>query len=214
MTSHRVALLVDIVGSRDIADRAHAQDEIISAFAHAQESRRVEEPLWPTAGDEFQAVFETVSDALAVTAIARLFLPQSIDCRQGLGQGEIVDIGQTPSQRIQDGSAWWRAREAINEAHKREDRGSSYVRTWFVSAEPETEFQAIVNSYLLTRDHAIHQLKSRERRIAAGLLLGHSQSAIAQQEKITQSAVSQSIQRSGVAAMLAAHRLLEGIERS
>ena len=212
MTPYPVALIVDIVKSRELVDRAGAQRDILTAFRAADDARNFREPLWATAGDEFQAVFDTAADALRATAIAQLLLPDGLECRFGLGQGEITAVDAASEQsRIQDGPAWWVARQAINEAHRREDRSNPYLRTWFISAESADAADAVINSYLLVRDQTISTMNARQRRLAAGALLGRSQSDLAKDEGITQSAVSQNLQRSGGAALVAAHSVLDEV---
>lgn len=205
MTRIGVALIVDIVGSRDLADRPAAQQAILDAFARAHETRPFPQPLAPTVGDEFQAVFDDVPHAVWATAVGRLLLPEGVDCRFGLGLGEIRDVGPGIRGTVQDGSAWWRARAAIEEAHAREDRRNPYLRTWF-----DGDGAGEVNALLLLRDHAIDGMRARERRIAAAALLGRSQVEIARAEGVTQSAVSQSLRRSGAAALVAADIVLTG----
>jgi DNA-binding CsgD family transcriptional regulator len=64
------------------------------------------------------------------------------------------------------------------------------------------------------RDHLISAMKPRERRVAAASLLGDAQADIAEAEGITQSAVSQSLRRSGGAALLAGHHAMQGPGKS
>lgn len=207
MTASAVALIVDIVGSRTLDDRAGAQDEVLQVFSTVHARHPFRQPLWATVGDEFQAVFDDVADALRATAIAQLLFSPELDCRFGLGMGEVRTVGDQTA--IQDGSAWWFAREAIVEAHAREDKANPYLRTWFISDRSRPEVDAIVTSYLLVRDHTIRRMNPRERRIAAGALLGRRQSELASEEGVSQSAVSQSLQRSGGAALVAAHQVLD-----
>ena len=54
----------------------------------------------------------------------------------------------------------------------------------------------------LLRDHVLGRLKARERRIAAALLGGATQAEAARAERITQSAVSQAVARSGIDRLL------------
>lgn len=207
MAESIVALIVDIVGSRQVEDRVGAQRSVREAFEQAHNARPMRRALWPTVGDEFQAIFSNLGDALLATAFVRLALPEGVDCRFGLGRGETADIDEKESGTIQDGSAWWNAREAIEETHRREHGSEPYLRSWFVSDNAE-EAGALINAYLLLRDEKISSMRARERRLTAGILLGRSQSELARQEKITQSAVSQSLRRSGGAALIAAHHEL------
>jgi hypothetical protein len=67
---------------------------------------------------------------------------------------------------------------------------------------------AVPNGLLLIRDHVIARMKARERRIAAGLLMGRTQVDLGAEEGIGQSAVSQSAHRSGAAELLLVQRML------
>lgn len=66
-----------------------------------------------------------------------------------------------------------------------------------------------VNAYLLCRDETIGRLGDRARRLLHRAALGQTQDQIAKAEGITQSAVSQSLGRSGAGAVLAAQAELE-----
>lgn len=195
-----IAVIVDIVGSRLLADRATAQEAIHAAFADAHRVVHPVEELWATVGDEFQTTYAHLHQAILATALVRLSLPGDLDCRFGLGWGEVRQVERTTEGGgIQDGSAWWNAREAISAARGRERGGHPYTRTWFVSAD--SRWTALVNAYLLGRDHTIARMKTRERRLALGLFSGLTQESIARSEGITQSAVSQGLQRSGATAL-------------
>lgn len=67
---------------------------------------------------------------------------------------------------------------------------------------------ALVNSFLLLRDSLISSMRPRDRRLIMGALSGASQLDLAQREGISQSAVSQSLRRSGGAALVAAQQEL------
>lgn len=212
MSDTVVALIVDIVNSRKLRDRSGAQQSIRSVFEDALKEYPALRPLWPTVGDEFQAVFETLGDALLTTALVRLSLPEEVDCRFGLGRGETIDVDSTAPVAIQDGPAWWNAREAIEVTHRREHKNEPYLRSWFVSSNAkESGTVALVNSLLLLRDSLITAMRPRDRRLTVGALLGFSQSDLAQREGISQSAVSQSLRRSGGTALVAAQQeLMQG----
>lgn len=211
MTSSRVALIVDIIGSRRVPDRSAAHERIIVAFALAAEGVEFVSPLEATVGDEFEAVFARIGDAVRVTALLRLLLDEGVDCRFGLGEGESREIGAGRRGPILDGSAWWRAREAIEYVDARDDRAAPYLRTWFAGESPASA--SAINAHLLVRDHLVGAMSARARRLAAGALLGRTQAHLAAAEGISQSAVSQSLRRSGAAALVAADRVLAGLGR-
>lgn len=210
MSRSRIAVIIDIVDSRAMNDRQNLQTAIVASFSSVNAVVAHDQPLHATVGDEFQAVYPTLVDALEATLLARLSLPRSVDCRFGLGEGEIIDVGIGATGVLQDGSAWWHAREAITEAHVREDGRTPSIRAWFRSDNSSVE--ALVNAYLLARDHIVSSMTERARRLTLGTMLGRLQSELAETEGITQSAVSQSLRRSGGASVIAAVRALrEGV---
>ncbi len=198
------AVIVDIVRSRDLKDRTAAQSQVRDAFARAERDLDVVRPLGATVGDEFQGVYRSVADAVRVTTVAALLLPDEVQVRAGIGFGEVVEVAGD----ISDGSAWWRAREAIDEAHRREDAGQASVRGWCVG--PPEEDGRMTTAILLLRDHVLGRMKARERRIAAAVLEGVPQARIATAESISQGAVSQAAHRSGAIALREALELLGG----
>ncbi len=210
MAPARVALIVDIIGSRRLSARGDAQERVIEVFARAAEGVELVEPLWATAGDEFQALFARIGDAVRVTALMRLLFDDGLDCRFGLGEGESREIGSGRGGPILDGSAWWRAREAIEYVDARDDRAAPYQRTWFVGESVASS--SAINAHLLVRDHLVGVMTARARRLAAGSLLGRTQVQLAAAEGVSQSAVSQSLRRSGAAALVAADRALAELD--
>lgn len=208
MAANRVALIVDIVDSRLLVRRDQAQAAVLDAFADASHDVPVEVPLWATVGDEFQAVFATTGQAVRVTALMRLLFPPELDCRFGIGEGDMREVDSGARAPIYDGSAWWRAREAIDRVESDQERATPYVRTRLVGDKAEAERVAAVNAHLLLRDHLIDTMSARSRRLAAGALRGATQSELAARERISQSAVSQNLRRSGGAALIAADRAI------
>lgn len=192
-----VAVIVDIVGSRKLDDRAAAQQAVRDAFATADQTVPSSQPLWSTFADEFQAVYDSVPSALAATGLVRVLLPEGVDVRFGIGVGDSEAVEEGDRGTVLDGSAWWRAREAIDEAERRAGR-SGASRTWVVTGGDDRHARAAAQ----LRDQLIDAMKPRERRIAARLLRGQTQAAIAEAEGVTQSAVSQSARRSGAGTLV------------
>lgn len=208
-TTEVVAMLIDLVDSREIPDRSAVQRRIEKGFAQVEESIPALEALHPTVGDEFQAVYPSVPEALRATLQVRLSLPEGIDCRVGLGRGEIRAIGTGVSGELQDGPGWWRARAAIERAHSLEDGPVPTARGWFIASEAPGAEEATVNAYLLARDTLVGALSARDRRLVLGTARGRSQRDLAEQEAVSQSAVSQALRRAGAGALLTGARLLE-----
>ena len=203
----RYAVIADIVGSRTLTNRADAQRIFEAALERASEGLALLQAPYPTVGDEFQAVAYTLEDALLLTLRAQLLLPPQLQLRFGIGAGRIEEFAsgahrQAPargrgadSAALQDGSAWWAARAAINRAHDVQDASNPFIRTWFMAhASVESEFsshcQTCINAMLSLRDHSILKLSARHRRITASLLLGKTQVEIARAEKLSQQAIS------------------------
>ena len=203
----RYAVIADIVGSRTLTNRAEAQGIYEAALGDASEGLALLQAPYPTVGDEFQAVAYTLEDALLLTLRAQLLLPPQLQLRFGIGAGRIEEFSsgvhrQAParsrgseSAQLQDGSAWWAARAAINRAHDVQDSSNPFIRTWFMAhASVESAFprhcQTCINALLSLRDHAILKLSARHRRITAALLLGKTQVEIARAEKLSQQAIS------------------------
>ena len=203
----RYAVIADIVGSRTLTNRAEAQKIFEAVLERAAEGLALMETPCATVGDEFQAVAYSLEDALLLTLRAQLLLPPQLQLRFGIGVGRIEEFAsgvhrQAPARprlsegaSLQDGSAWWAARAAINRAHDVQDSSNPFIRTWFVahaSVEPyiSATCQTAVNALLSLRDHAILKLSARHRRITASLLLGKTQVEIARVEKLSQQAIS------------------------
>ncbi|MFL0419806.1 SatD family protein [Micrococcus luteus] len=190
------AVIADIVGSRRLPDREGAQEQILAAFAAAEQAVPPLRPAWASVGDEFQALHRTWEEAVRATARVSLALPPRLEVRFGIGLGERRVLDDGGGDGIEDGTAWYRAREAVERAHARADGAA----TAFAGADPS--LTAAVDGLVLLRDHVIGRLKARERRLAAALLAGATQTEAARAERITQSAVSQAVARSGIDRLL------------
>lgn len=59
-----VAMIVDLVRSRQHPDRAAAQSALVAALARVNDDVPALQPLAPTVGDESQALYPDVSSAL------------------------------------------------------------------------------------------------------------------------------------------------------
>jgi DNA-binding CsgD family transcriptional regulator len=201
------AVITDIVRSRDLTDRVAGQKAVRAGYEAADGVVTPHESVWATAGDEFQAVYVSGARAVVATLIVRLSVSAGFDCRFGIGIGErrLIerDKGDHP---IEDGSAWWYAREAIDEVHTMQTHGQRSQRTWLRSSDPGE--QNTINALLLAQDQLVSRLTDRERRIAFRYLTGAPQNLIARDEHISQSAVSQNLAKSGGTALRRAMELL------
>lgn len=208
-----VAVTVDIVGSRRLPDRDAAQRVLDDAIARVERDLPVAETaLHPTVGDELQGVYPTLDAASATTLLLQLALPDTVQCRFGLGIGA-TGVVQSAAGGIPDGPGWWAARAAIEHVHALQQRTVPSSRTWVVAHEGETDAAHAAarsaNAYLLARDQVVGAMSERARRLTYGRCFGATQRVLAEQEGITQSAVSQLLAASGAAAVVEGFRLLE-----
>ena len=212
------ALIADIIRSRDLPDRRRAQHVIHETLDRAAEGLALTQRPYATVGDELQAVSTTLADALALTLRTHLLLPEGLGLRFGIGVGTISEVEGVAGRLIQDGSAWWAAREAIESAHRLQDEGRAFVRTWLRihpdvvsgSGGGQSEREGLVNSVLILRDQAVFRFQPRQRRIMGGLLMGMTQVEVARQEKVSQQAVSE-FARSAGSSLLEVQKLLDGL---
>jgi hypothetical protein len=194
------ALIGDVVGSRRLADRSGAQRRLAEVLAEVDSALPGAQPLQVTVGDEFQGAYATLGEATRSTLLVRLALLPEIDVRCGLGVGESTVFDDQRTPWLQDGPAWWAAREAIEwMAGSRR----AAARTWLVAPDA-----ALVNAHLLVRDALVDRLNERGWRMLRAALQGESQQRIAEQEGVTKSAVSQQFSR-GISAVRDAQALLE-----
>lgn len=209
-----IAVIMDLVGSRRQPDRPEAQRQLVAALDQVNVAVKAEQSLAATVGDEAQGVYADVPTALFATLLLRLLVPAPLDCRFGIGVGRSQSVGVSDYGPMQDGPAWWSARDAIVEAKRREGGKHKLLRTWYAVAEGETVGSleipepGLTNAYLMGRDQLVSGMNHRSRRLLLGLLKGQTQVQLATSEDISQSAVSQNLQRSGAYAVLGGLELL------
>lgn len=211
------ALIADIVGSRRLPDRARAQDSIMSTLTQACGGLAMTQAPYATVGDEFQAVAADLAAALTMTLRTHLLLPEGLALRFGVGAGEVSALSTGQGAPIQDGSAWWAARDAVDLAHGLQARGRSFARTWLRVADGAEKSvasgesgESVVNAMLLLRDQATARMRPRQRRVLAGLLMGGTQVEVARRERLSQQAVSDFVRGPG-AALLEAQSLIDSL---
>ena len=202
-------LIGDLVESRFVADRASLQKQLEKVLRRANKTLEPPGPFRSTIGDEFQASFDNPAAAIGASLLIRLALLRetNIDSRYGLGAGAV----QTLSGRSQEGPGWWTARDAIEAAAAMaEVPHTSFVRTQFISYEEDDGAEAAaLNAFLFCRDAMVDRMRQPSRNRLYGLMCGWPQARIADEEGTTQSAISQSLARSGASAIALAQRRLE-----
>lgn len=206
-----VAVLADIVGSRRLPDRAEAQRSLDGAIARVEgEFPTLVHPLRPTVGDEQQALYTDLDSAMAALLLLQLALPEGLECRFGIGLGDVVTVPASGGS-IPEGPGWWAARDAIEKVHSLQKRTAPRARTWVVAAERDDALMErttrLANAYLLARDEIVGSMSARARRLTYGRCHGVAQRDLAAAEGITQSAVSQALAAAGAASLI--HGFLE-----
>lgn len=188
------ALLGDLVRSRSADDRASLHAGLSGVLAATNEQVAPLHRLRVTVGDEFQGVYDTVGAALVASYRIRLGLIGLSDVRFGIGVGGVAVVDADAG--IQDGSAWWAAREAIQEVEQRADRPThACLRTMVLTAPEVQPVSAELPVALAGLDVLLGRLDDRSRRILAGFVDGRPQRAIADDEGVSPSAVSQRVRR-------------------
>lgn len=197
-------LIGDVVASRTADDRNALHDRLTAVLARVNDAFAPTTPLRITIGDEFQGGFETVGHAVQASLRLRLALLPELDVRHGLGWGEVDVLQAQP--RVEDGSGWWAARDAIHEIQEAQAHpGTRFRRTAFRLASGQTGPDAdLLNAALVLRDAAVGALSERSVSVLRGLLDGSTQRELAATLGISASAVSQRVRSDGLAALVAA----------
>lgn len=199
-----VALLVDLVASRS-ADRRAFHVAVLAAANDTNKRVPALDPLDVTVGDELQGVYRSLGDALAASFTLRLALAPDWDARFGIGGGTVELIDER--RNIQDGSAWWGAREAIDwvEAEARR-KGYGSARTAVRDSRPGAIAQ--VDPLVRLVDAQIAGLRGGAVATLRGLWEGLENAAIAQREGISESANSQRVINNALRPLIDAMRAL------
>ncbi|HJE51901.1 MAG TPA: SatD family protein [Tessaracoccus flavescens] len=195
MKDSAVALLIDVVSSRS-GDRAALHQALQDAAAVANERHPAVDPLRPTVGDELQGVYSTLGDALAASYTFRLALAPRWDARVGIGGGavEVVDS----DLGIQDGSAWWLAREAIDwvkeQAHRKGyESARTAIRDGRRADGASSSDSRVADALTRLIDAHVARLKPGVVESLKGVLSGEDNAAVADRLGISASANSQRV---------------------
>ncbi len=207
-SSPRATVIGDVVGSRRAGDRPALHRRVTTAL-RAVTAGAIDPPAF-TVGDEFQGSYPTLGAAVDAALSVRLLLAPEVDVRFGIGWGAVTVLDAEAG--IQDGPAWWAARDAIRHtADAQRQAGFTLVRTTFRADEGTRDDVAAVNAALLCRDHLIGSLDERSLRIVRGLMTGQTTKELAAAERISPSAVSQRASRDGLDLIVLASQYLRGL---
>lgn len=206
---NRVALTVDVVGSRSHdGDRLHTT--LREAIERSERSHPAASRTDIHAGDEFQAGYDTLGVALAAAYDLRLDLSPEVDLRVGIGLGT-ADT-RDAATGLEDGPAWWAAREAVDTVQARQGRAATRsCRTWVVGDHPCV---SAVLAAVTALDQLWAGLDDRSFALLRHLRAGHSRATAAKDLGISPSAVSQRITRDGLDVVVEALTHLAEVDRA
>lgn len=189
-----VALLVDVVGSRS-SQRSSLHSRLLAAADTTNERVPALDDLRVTVGDELQGVYPSLGDAIRASHTFRNLLHPDADVWVGLGGGivEVIDA----DRGIQDGSAWWNARESLDFVKQLADEpGHASART--AVRDDRAAATPCVDASLRLVDAHLASLRDGSRRSLIGLLDGQDNATVAAAEGISPSANSQRVNSGGL----------------
>jgi hypothetical protein len=191
-----VLVVGDVVDSRREPDQRRLLDGVAAAVATLPSARSAA----ATTGDEFQAVYDHLPDAIVAVARLRLRLLDEppaaapVEVRVGFGVGSITagtDAGAgAPGQ---SGPGWWSARTALDHVSVR--RRAWPPLRWWVVGEGEL---APVRATLVALDSLLDRFDATDVSLARGLLVGASASDLAEAHGITRQSVARRLHDHGV----------------
>ena len=202
------AVIGDVVGSRRTSDRPALHRRVAAALRQVAEGA-LHAPAF-TVGDEFQGSYPALGAAIDAAWTVRLLLAPEVDVRFGIGWGSITVLDARTG--IQDGPAWWAARDAITHtAGAQRQPGLALVRTTFRADAGTRADVPAVNAALICRDQLLGSLDERSLRIVRGLMTGRTKKELAAAEGISASAVSQRASRDGLDLIVLASQYLRSL---
>jgi len=209
-------IIGDIVASRTFEDQEALLDLVIHDLEWVNEKTSPVQALKMTVGDEFQGVYSELGQALDAALFVQLRLLGQVALRIGCGWGEISRFDPEIAPMAQSGSAWWVAREALEEVIELSSKKlwPRTLRTRFRRESREGEpnpIEQLVNSFLLCRDDLLASLDERDGRIALGLFFDERQEELAKELEISQPAVAKRLTEKGLSTLYRAHRGLRGL---
>lgn len=195
-----VAIIGDVIASRDSGDRENLQSNLVATMAGLNVNGTALQSMTMTVGDEFQGLYRDLGDALAVALRLRLELMPAIDVRVGIGWGELTLVPADPPFG-QDGPCWWRAREAID-AVKRGESSNSVPNSVRTLCRTGTDADELLNGYLGLRDHIVSGFDEVDALLGVMRIDGRSQVEMAGAVGLSQSAVSRRLENHGISTVV------------
>lgn len=184
-----LAVIGDLIGSRDHVDRAGVQTRLEETLGHLNElftlSDQIRSRFVITIGDEFQGLLSAKAPLDRVWwEFARLMQPD-VPARFGFGLGAISTPLRDEALGM-DGPCFWSAREAIEQAHAEE-------RQFVFRAAGSARWSDFWNQASLLLDRSTERWTRVQWETAALLVSSGSQADVASQRGVSRQAVSASL---------------------
>lgn len=209
-------LIGDIVSSRSFQNQDDLLNLVIQTLEWVNERTSPVQPFSMTVGDEFQGAYSDLGQAFDAALYLQLRLLGRVEFRFGCGWGAISRFDPGSAPMAQSGSAWWVAREALEEVVELNSKKlwPRTIRTRFRLETSEGDrhpMERLVNSFLLCRDALLASLDERDGRIALGLFFDERQDELAKELAISQPAVAKRLTEKGLSTLFRAHRGLQDL---
>jgi hypothetical protein len=192
-----LAVIGDVVKSREIPDRSRFQQQLRSSIRRVNEefSSSIASNFVLTIGDEFQGLLKSVDRIPQLLAVIRSGIHPIVQ-RVGIGIGSL-DTVLEPDAIGMDGPCFHRARDAIELA-----------KTCGTSIEVETGYSnEAFRIYSLLYSKIRKQWTTRQQQVFDLSMIGFAGKTIAEQLEITPSAVSQHLTAVGADVIFEATRI-------
>lgn len=194
-----LAIIGDLVSSRQLRDRQAVQKKLVSALDEINElfEAHLASRFSITLGDEFQGVLHSPEQAMAVLfRLKYLLFPVRI--RFGVGLGEISTQINPKESLGADGPAYHAARQMIQEVRRAESGKKSLSCDIRIGAVPEAECLETINAGLCLMHYMeTHWTEKQRENIQDSLLSGLNQTEIARRRGLNQSSVHRSLKSAG-----------------
>jgi len=182
---NQIALIGDLIGSRQVKDRNTLQEKLKDIFKKLnKENKSIVSPYTLTLGDEFQVVYRNGRNVLfdAVQICEKIY-PQKIRFSYGIGK---ITTKINPEQSTgMDGPAFYNARNGMSDL-KRRNRDIEFSIT---GVDSYGHYGKLLVSGLKLFGHQINEYKQNSLQILINLYSGNKPKVIASQIGISIQAV-------------------------
>lgn len=206
-----LAIIGDLIHSREIEDRKQVQKQIKKAFQTINDDypELILSKLTLTLGDEFQ--FLTKPQEGIFELLDQLEMELGLPFRLGIGYGSLLTEINPDISIGADGEAFWNARDAITHVHDKDWSGKSRVRVKGFGEEEDL----LLNALLATSDTLKSQWTDLQRETFHEMLKrriyreSFDQKPFAQELGISESNLSKRLSTSNIKLYLHARRAIE-----